>query len=596
MYYHRINKHILHILAVLLVLTLLLGTVPAVYADGESGACGDQLSWSLSAGTLAITGSGAMTDFTEKDMAPWYGLRSQIVRLVMPEGLTAIGDLAFYGCENLTAVTVPASVTRIGAYAFAGCTEMTMLNLGSVRFVGESAFSDCVSLKALRLPDSLESIGLKGFYRCESINTVTIPASVTSLGISAFSYCKNLVNAEIQASVSTIPELLFYGCVKLSAVTIAGTANDIGDFAFRGCDALTTVYHDGSTMDTEEIREMVSADIPAFEGTGHVSEGTVSNTVTSGSATTNDDGTVTQENITATQNHNSSVSIRQETTRSEETSEESYRMDITVTVEDEAGWQEAQDAVEDALKTYNDTVAAGKGEAETPNVNVYVKDTDIIEPEFVENLAGRDVNVTITTQNGSVWKINGNNLDKQSDSPAYTLSYTLGAGSQELCQELETMTSFVLKFSASAQVNAELLIRLGDTWARQTATLFQRNGRELTRYQTVVVDGEGYAHFYLASVRDDADYYIAMNLPEQQEEAIIPDELLHEYGQPVNYTPIQYEITGRESSWGMNINQVTWIMIGGMTAVVVTVGFVMYLLNKRKLRMGYVPDLDEEFE
>lgn len=590
------NKYISRLMVVLLVLTLVLSAAPAVYADGESGTCGDGLTWSLSAGTLTITGSGAMTDFTEKDMAPWYGLRSQIVRLVLPEGLATIGDLAFYGCENLTAVTVPASVTRIGDYAFAECKGLELLDLGSVRFVGESAFSDCVSLKALRLPDSLESIGLKGFYRCESINTVTIPASVTSLGISAFSYCKNLVSADVRASVSTIPELLFYGCVRLSAVTIAGTADDIGDFAFRGCDALTTVYHDGSTMNTEEIREMVSADIPAFEGTGHVSEGSVSDTVISGSTTVNDNGTVTQENITVTQGNNSSVSIRQETTRAEDTSDESYSTDITVTVEGEAGWQEAQDAVEDALKTYNDTVAAGKGEAETPNVNVYVKDTDIIEPEFVENLAGRDVNVTITTQNGSVWKINGNNLDKQSDSPAYTLSYTLGAGSQELCQELETMTSFVLKFSAPAQVNAELLIRLGDVWARQTATLFQRNGRELTRYQTVIVDGEGYAHFYLASVDDKVEYYIAMNLPEQQEEAIIPDELLHEYGQPVNYTPIQYEITGRQSSWGMNLSQVTWIMIGGMTAVVVTVGFVMYLLNKRKLRMGYIPDLDEEFE
>lgn len=593
---YTLTKYLSRLVACLLVVLLVLPAAPIVRADGESGACGDQLSWSLSAGTLTITGSGAMTDFTEKDMAPWYGLRSQIVRLELPEGLSAIGDLAFYGCDKLTAVVIPVSVRRIGDYAFAECKGLELLDLGSVSAVGECAFSDCVSLQALRLPDTLESVGMKAFYRCESITAVTIPVSVTELGISAFGYCKDLVTADVRASVSMIPDLLFFGCSSLSAVTIAGTANDIGDFAFRGCDALTTVYHDGSTMDTEKIREMVSADIPVFEGTGHVSEGTVSNTVTSGSATTNDDGTVTQENITATQNHNSSVSIRQETTRSEETSEESYRTDITVTVEGEDGWQEVQDAVEDALKIYNDTVTAGKGEAETPNVNVYVKDTETIDPEFVENLAGRDVNVTITTQNGSVWKINGNNLDKQSDSPAYSLSYTLGAGSQELCQELETTTSFVLKFSASAQINAELLIRLGDTWARQTATLFQRNGRELTRYQTVIVDGEGYVHLYLASVDDKAEYYIAMNLPEQQEEAIIPDELLHEYGQPVNYTPIQYEITGRESSWGMNINQVTWIMIGGMTAVVVTVGFVMYLLNKRKLRMGYVPDLDEEFE
>lgn len=595
MYYHRINKHILHILAVLLALTLVLGAVPAVSAE-DSGTCGDGLTWTLSAGTLTISGSGEMEDFPESTMAPWYGLRDQILRLELPEGLTAIGDLAFYGCDQLTAVVIPASVQRIGDYAFADCRGLEMLDLGSVKSVGECAFSDCVRLQALRLPDSLESIGMKAFYRCESITALIVPASVTELGISAFSYCKSLVSADIRASVSMIPDLLFYGCSNLSAVTIAGTANDIGDFAFRGCDALSTVYHDGSTMTTDEIREMVSADIPVFEGTGHVSEGTVSNTVTSGSTTVNKDGTVTQENVTVTQGNNSTVSIRQETTRSENTPDESYSTDITVTVEGDAGWKEAQDAVEDALKIYNDTVSAGKGEAETPNVNVYVKDTDTIDPEFVDNLAGRDVNMTITTQNGSVWKINGNNLDKQTDSPVYNLSYTLGAGSQELCHELETATSFVLTFSSPAQVNAEVLIRLGDVWARQTATLFQRNGKELTRFQTVVVDAEGYAHFYLASVNEKTEYYIAMNLPDRQEEAIIPEALMHEYGQPVNYTPIQYEITGRESSWGMNIGQVTWIMIGGMTAVVVTVGFVMYMLNKRKLRMGYIPDLDEEFE
>ncbi len=593
---YTFNKYISWLMAVLLVLTLVLSAAPAVYADGESGTCGEGLTWTLSAGTLTISGSGEMKDFPESTMAPWYGLRDQILRLELPEGLTAIGDLAFYGCDKLTAVVIPASVRRVGDYAFAECKGLELLDLGSVSAVGECAFSDCVRLQALRLPDTLESIGMKAFYRCESITAVTIPASVTELGISAFGYCKDMVTADVRASVSMIPDLLFFGCSSLSAVTIAGTADDIGDFVFRGCDALSTVYHDGSTMTTEEIREMVSADIPVFEGTGHVSEGSVSNTVTSGSTIENEDGTVTQENITVTQGNNSSVSIRQETTRSEDTSDESYSTDITVTVEGEAGWQEAQDAVEDALKTYNDTVSAGKGEAETPNVNVYVKDTDTIDPVFVENLAGRDVNVTITTQNGSVWKINGNNLDKQSDSPVYNLSYTLDAGSQELCQELETVASFVLKFSAPAQVNAEVLIRLGDVWARQTATLFQRNGGELTRFQTVMVDGEGYAHFYLASVDDKVEYCIAMNLPEQQEEAIIPDELLHEYGQPVNYTPIQYEITGRQSSWGMNLSQVTWIMIGGMTAVVVTVGFVMFMLNKRKLRMGYVPDLDEEFD
>lgn len=588
------NKYISRLMAVLLVLTLLLSAAPAVHADEYSGACGDQLTWTLSAGTLTISGSGEMTDFTEANMAPWYDLRDSIVRLVLPDGLSTVGNLAFYGCDKLTAVTLPASVTRVGSYAFAGCAGVAMLDLGSVRSVGQCAFSECVSLKALRLPDSLESIGMQGFYRCESINTITIPASVTDLGVSAFAYCKSLVSAEIRASVDAVPELLFYGCRSLSAVTIAGTAEDIGDFAFRGCDALSTVYHDGTAMTSEEIREMVSADIPGFDGTGNVSEGAASDTVTSGTAQENGDGTVTQENTTVTESENATVSTTISTTRPEDSATGESSAEIVVTVEGEEGWDDAQEAVEDALEVYSNTVAANGSDHQQAEIYVYVQGQGEVDPDFIEAIAGRDVTVTVMTANGSVWRINGNNLGTI-DTGVFTLTYELTAGSAQLNEELDAAESFVLRFLAPAQVNAEVMIRIGVPYAHQHATLFQRDG-SLNEIQTVVVDTEGYAHFYLASVSEETEYYIAMNLPQAQEEAIVPDEMLNYYGNPIRTTPLQYEITGRPSSWGMTINQVTWIMVAVLAFCVVTVGVVMFALNKRKLKMGYVPDLDDEEE
>ena len=106
------------------------------------------------------------------------------------------------------------------------------------------------------------------------------------------------------------------------------------------------------------------------------------------------------------------------------------------------------------------------------------------------------------------------------------------------------------------------------------------------RHQSVVVDGSGYAHLYLASVDCNLEYYLALNLLDASEAAILPAELLQEYN-AIRYEPIQYEITGRTSSWGLDIGQVTWIMVGVMAFCALAVGFTMYLLNKRRIKSGY---------
>lgn len=591
--YTLYNKNISRLVAVLLVLLLLIGAFPTVFA-AESGSCGSALSWSFADGTLTITGSGDMTDFPEDTMAPWYHLREEILKVSLPEGMTSVGSLAFYECKKLTAVVIPSSVTRIGNYAFANCTGIQLLNLGSgVEVIGEGAFADCYEIASLTLPGSLKSIGLKAFYRCEAITTLTVPSSVAAIGMEAFGYCKSLVSANVQAQITEIPEFLFYACQNLTSIKLPDSAENISEFAFRGCDQLSTVYYDGETKTPEQIQQIIAAGVPNFDGSGNVTSGDVGDIVISGNATENPDGTITQENTAVNRGENSTVSTTVTNTHPADSLTGQITTDIIVTVEGEDGWKEATHAVTDALKDVNDTVTSTGSTNTPPHITIYVKDSNEIDQEFVDNLTGRDVTVTVITQDGSQWQFNGTDLDSETDSEGYDLRYEVTPGDPELCQELGTDRCFVVKFLASAQVNAEVLIRLDPALSLQNATLFQRD-KELKRIQSSVVDHDGFAHFYLASVNDRTDYYVAMNLPDAQQVAIIPEELHEDYGTPEFVEPIKYEVTGRTSSWGMDIKQVTFILAGGMLGAVIIIGVVMFVLNKRKLKKGYIPDIGDD--
>lgn len=573
--------------------------VPAVSADEvTSGDCGEGLTWSFAVGTLTISGSGAMTDYTEQSMAPWYPLRDQIYRLQLPEGLTHIGALAFYECANLSAVALPNAVQSVGMYAFASCTGMTLLDLGSgVQSVGEAAFYDCHSITALRLPNSLRRLDTKAFYRCEALTTITIPASVEEMGVLTFAYCKSLVSAQVNATIRTLPQWTFFYCTSLADVTLPDTLTDMGDYAFMDCAQLSTVYHNGENILPEKIEQEIIEDLPTFDTGGFVTSGTPSDSATSGSFTENPDGTVTQGNITVHDKPESTVTVKTEHTYpSGNMTGGTVDTSITVTVDGENGWSDAAQVIVDALKGVNNTASAAGATQGTVGVTVQLKGTDTVDSAFIDALAGRDMTLTVQTANGSSWKMECAAMARQELSGNYTLTYTVAAATAEQCEKMGVTEGYVLTFHTSAEVEAEVLIRLPAATARRGATLFQQSGKPLTRHQTVLVDGDGCAHFYLASVNHETDYFIGMDAPasEEDEEVIIPDNMLQEYGNAERYQPITYAITGRKSSWGMSFGQVTWILVGALVACVAVVGGVLYVLNKRKLKNGYVPPMDEE--
>ena len=158
----------------------------------------------------------------------------------IPQGITAIGNSAFFCCDSLISVAIPDSVISIRDSAFSCCKSLTSITIpDSVTSIGDETFSSCVSLTSVTIPDSVTSIGDSAFSSCVSLTSVTIPDSVTSIGNIAFSFCTSLTSITIPDSVTFIGDSAFDFCESLTSVSIPDSVTFIGDNAFSGCPNLT---------------------------------------------------------------------------------------------------------------------------------------------------------------------------------------------------------------------------------------------------------------------------------------------------------------------------------------------------------------------
>ncbi len=191
----------------------------------DSGTCGgdtyNNLTWTLStAGVLTISGTGAMANWESTLDIPWYKHRESILSAVIEEGVTSIGDAAFFNCKNLPTITIPQNITHIGDNVFVGCNGLTSIvvdqNNKNYSSSSDGVLFDKDQKTLMRfpagksgsyayvIPNSVDSIGEYAFQNCTGMSSVTIPKSLKSIGWNGFDNCSGLTS--ITSNAVTPPD------------------------------------------------------------------------------------------------------------------------------------------------------------------------------------------------------------------------------------------------------------------------------------------------------------------------------------------------------------------------------------------------------
>lgn len=185
---------------------------------------------------------------------------SRIPDIVLPSGLKAIGDSAFYECDSLSTVALPQSLETIGADAFSSCDRLSSVTLGGVKDIGDNAFLNCPNLEAIVIPNCTTNIGGGAFANCSELASVHIGSGVRKIGTgiprdefgnvlidgesplplvvgAAFAPCHKLLNFTLETGNETFDchdGCLFYKNTPNNAKTLAVYPSGRADLYFSG--------------------------------------------------------------------------------------------------------------------------------------------------------------------------------------------------------------------------------------------------------------------------------------------------------------------------------------------------------------------------
>ena len=231
------------LLAFSMMLTFLPAGAVSAFAEENSHTynCGENVTATLSRNndgdgtyTMTIRGTGPMENYdflSYRDM-PWRDAIPKIKRLIVDDGVTSLGDCVLHGfdgehdAESLEEVTLPEGLTYLGNYAFFGAAK----------------------LKSITLPSTLTTIGLAAFDECAGLTDITIPSNVKTIKEGAFGGT-GLTSVTIPDKVETLGQGVFKSCTQLTSINIPKSVKSMGAEMFGYCDALTCItFEPGSNL------------------------------------------------------------------------------------------------------------------------------------------------------------------------------------------------------------------------------------------------------------------------------------------------------------------------------------------------------------
>ena len=250
-------------------ITLALFCVIAMTVHSQAAIPHSSLNWALNDGILTISGNGPMPDWqsTTSSDRPWHGQRTRITSVIIEDGVTRIGNNAFFDHSSMISVSIGRGINTIGDAAFARCSALESVIIpDNVTTLGNSVFNNCTRMTSVTIGSGISTIPNSAFQNT-GLTSVTIPEGITSIGSHAFrdnarlttiyynavncgnvtstNYqfydCQFLTTVVIGNRVRRIPDRLFYNIPSLENVTISNSVTDIGAYAFANCANLTSI-------------------------------------------------------------------------------------------------------------------------------------------------------------------------------------------------------------------------------------------------------------------------------------------------------------------------------------------------------------------
>jgi len=173
-----------------------------------------------------------------KDYA--YIGNEQLVELIIPDGVTHIGERAFSKCKNLRRVVLPESLVYIGTSAFSECERLEEIVIpNNIKKLNYRTFADCKRLKRVVMADSVQELDWAVFSGCENLEKVIWSDNITKIGKQLFLNCKKLKNITLPQNLEMLPDECFKGCHNLE-ITINQKITQLGNRTFEDCYKLST--------------------------------------------------------------------------------------------------------------------------------------------------------------------------------------------------------------------------------------------------------------------------------------------------------------------------------------------------------------------
>lgn len=172
----------------------------------------------LDTGELVISGNGKIKDFTTS--TPLLSAdQKKIVKVVVEEGVTSLGNFMCYGYPELTEVTLPESITMMGRNVFWKTAKLetvyyNCLSCDSSGWISGTTYYTLFKesgLKNVVFGSNVKKIPAGLFWNAVGLTDIVLPLSVETIEKSAFRGCTGIKRVSIDKNITSMGENIFYG-------------------------------------------------------------------------------------------------------------------------------------------------------------------------------------------------------------------------------------------------------------------------------------------------------------------------------------------------------------------------------------------------